>query len=183
MLVVLLKSFSIFIGVTLSNSVHRCRAGGRALPAPPPVCMALLPRGREGRQHPALQAPSFPFHFLFTAKQRIGIFNALIFFFSRNGPILFCISPLGCAEGPTMLSGDIVCQKLPRESSLLCCIPNCLYGSSALSQQLLKEAVSCGYDVMNRPVGKCVGVKQIAALENIQAVWECHSALFSIGKL
>lgn len=86
-----------------------------------------------------------------------------------------------------MLSGDIVCQKLPRENFLLCCIPNCLYGPSALFQQSLKEAhahtVSCGCDLMNRPTGKCAGVKQIAALENIQAVWECHSALFSIEKL
>lgn len=85
-------------------------------------------------------------------------------FFPRDGTVLFYISSLGCAESPTMLSGDIVWQKLPQENFLSCFIPKCFYACSAFSHQLLKEAcahvMSCECDLMNRPTSKvdcCLG--------------------------
>lgn len=81
-----------------------------------------------------------------------------------------------------MLTGDIAWQKLPQENFLSCFSPRCSHGCSALFHQLLKEAcaraVSRECDSMNRPPGKFAGVKQIAALEKIQTVWEGHFVVF-----
>lgn len=121
------------------------------------------------------------------AKQRISlhIFNTIFFPQGWASFILHLFSGM-CRKPYNAIWRHCVAEIASREFSFMLYPKMLMWLFTTLPSFIKRSLCSCGVLWMwlaEQTSGKFAGVKQIAALEKIQTVWEWHSVLFSVEKL